>query len=144
MSKNKTLIAISVHVITGGKRDGTAFRIGNMRSCAPSIGTVRTRNSTASGFRLRANGEDHFVQRTAQAMQLIDEIENYRNALVVYADVCEIPDQSCARNVDIEELSRLAVRPQPSGLNPGRHHCGVDPGSREKFARFHAHAFVVS
>src|SRR6478609_3158404 len=62
-----------------------------MRSCAPSIGTVRTRNSTASGFRLRANGEDHFVQRTAQAMQLIDEIENYRNALVVYADVCEAP-----------------------------------------------------
>src|ERR1700737_3869244 len=89
MSKTKRLIAISIHVITGGKRDGTAFRIGNMGASAPSIGTARTRrNTTPSSIGLRANGNEHFMKRTAQAMQLIDKIENHRDAFVVHADIC--------------------------------------------------------
>jgi hypothetical protein len=84
------------------------------------------------------------MQRTAQAMQLIDEIENHRNAFIVHADIRKVANQSRARNIDIQELSGLAVRPEPSGIDPSRHHCDVDPGGREKFGRFHAYALVVS
>src|ERR1700730_4254500 len=116
-----------------------------MRAFAPSVGTAPPRwHTPRSGFTLRANAREHFMQRTAQAMQLIDEIEDHRNAFVVHSDVREVPDQSCACNIDIEELFRLAVRPQPSGLDPGGHHSNIDPSSREKFARFHAHPPVAS
>src|SRR6185295_2417145 len=81
----------------------------------------------------------------AQAVQLIDQVEDDADALVVDADVAlQVLDQAHPGEIDLGELLQtlLGARGQPAGRHPGFQHIGLDACADEKLAVFHAHASI--
>ena len=83
-------------------------------------------------LRLRVDGRQEGAECSAHPVQLVDQVEDYANALIVYADVMlQVMNQLCPCDVEIGELlpSSLAAAYEPTGRNEGFQSLGFKAGA---------------
>ena len=83
-------------------------------------------------LRLRVDGRQKGAECPAHPVQLVDQVEDYANALIVYADVMlQVMNQLCPCDVEIGELlpSSLAAAYEPTRRNEGFQSLGFKAGA---------------
>src|SRR6202020_2097016 len=85
------------------------------------------------------------AQHLAQAMHLIEQIENDRDGFLVHAHVLlQVVYQSGPREIDVGKIGGVLflARQQPTCFDPGGGGGRIEPRREKKFARAHDHASV--
>src|SRR5258707_11371233 len=100
----------------------------------------RPPSPSPSSFAGRPSARVHFVEQTlhapAQAVHLIDEMQDDRDAFIVDAEVLtQIANELRARDVDVgEHQLRLGLRRnEPAGRDPGFERAMLEAGADQKF-----------
>src|SRR5258707_4914907 len=102
----------------------------------------RPPSPSPSSFAGRPSARVHFVEQTlhapAQAVHLIDEMQDDRDAFIVDAEVLtQIANELRARDVDVgEHQLRLGLRRnEPAGRDPGFERAMLEAGAGQKLLK---------
>src|SRR5262249_46594378 len=105
-----------------------------------ALASAKPRTQDPSFFVGRPSAGVHFVEQAlhapAQAVHLIDEMQDDRDAFIVDAEVfTQIANELSAREVDVgEHQLRLGLRRnEPAGRDPGVQRAMLEAGADQKF-----------
>jgi hypothetical protein len=119
--------------------------VGSSRATLGQLIAKTGGDAAARRFGLLMNARHHVPQRAPQAVQLVDEIEDERNALVIQSETFQIMDQTRTGDVQLREAARLAVanRNQPASLDPGIQRLTVEMRLQKEFAPLHGYTSMA-
>jgi len=97
----------------------------------------------AARLRLRTEGREEVAERSPESADLINKVEDNRDALLVDAQILsQILNQLRSRKINFRKLPSIAVQPwgQPSRLDPHLQQFGAEACSQKEFTAVQDHA----